>query len=511
MATKIPENQAQFTLREIVRVTRGRIVGPFSDDEKAQGVSTDSRAKLQGKVFIALRGEHFDAHRFLQQAVANGARVLVVEEQEGLSTLLAEQGLKGNEGLGALDPTIVVVEDTLVALGAMAEFHRKRWTGKLAIVAGSAGKTTTRSIASRLLEVLRPGEVHATVGNLNNRIGVPMVLFGLSDQHSFAVVEIGTNRPGEVRILTEMTQPDLAVITLIDFEHTEGLGDLDGVEVEERQAFSLFDGEGIAVGFGEDPRVLRSVEGAEARLRLTYGFGPNHQIRIVSRKLQIDLVERVLLRRQDGSELEVCCPLLGRPNVLALAAGVTVAEALTQERLSPAQVESALERAGEQGRTTVSELQGGVLLIDDSYNASPASVAACIETGQEMSEVSGGRLWLVLGEMLELGSLSGEAHAEMGRLARASGAAGAAFVQGDAEIAFSVAAGGLPWVKFFSASNQVAADLAKRIFPRDVIVVKASRGVRGERVVEGLAELLGSTEGSSRAPRGRPPGGANKA
>jgi UDP-N-acetylmuramoyl-tripeptide--D-alanyl-D-alanine ligase len=224
----------------------------------------------------------------------------------------------------------------------------------------------------------------------------------------------------------------------------------------------------------------------------------------VSREILNTQRERVLLRRRDGSEISLESPLLGRPNVLALAAGISAAELLTDQRLEAPQIERALLGAGERGRSTIVELPGGVIVVDDTYNASPASVEACIETGREMSRVSGGRLWLVLGEMLELGSLSRDAHEDMGRLARASGAAGAAFIQGDAKIAFSVVEGGLSWSAFFASSDEVAVQLAPRIAPADVVVVKASRGVRAERVVEGLAERLAPARGQLHLPENSP-------
>ncbi len=143
-----------------------------------------------------------------------GARVLVVARGRGAG---APPGV-----------TVIEVDDTLVALGELGRAHRLRWPGRVIAVAGSAGKTTTRSVISRLLGALFPGEVHATVGNLNNRIGVPLTLLGLEAAHRFAVVEVGTNLPGEVATLARIVAADLAVLTLIDLEHTEGLGDLAG-------------------------------------------------------------------------------------------------------------------------------------------------------------------------------------------------------------------------------------------------------------------------------------------
>jgi UDP-N-acetylmuramoyl-tripeptide--D-alanyl-D-alanine ligase len=363
MSTQIPENRARFSLSEILAATGGRVLGAPGSVVEIEGVSTDSRSILAGKCFVALRGEHFDAHRFLRKAADSGARVLVVEEQAELEELLEGQGLGSGGSSPPGGPALVVVGDTLIALGALARRHRERWGGKLATVAGSAGKTTTRSVTSALLSAMHPGEVHSTVGNLNNRIGVPMVLLGLCSEHSYAVVEIGTNCPGEVKALTELAQPNLAVLTLIDLEHTEGLGDLDGVEREERQAFSALGGRGIAVGFGEDERVLRSVLNAPAGRRATYGFEVGRDLRIVSRELLGTQGERVLLKRKDGSELSIETPLPGRPNVLALAAGLTVVELLSDVRLEPRRIEAALWVRGSAGVRRLSSFPGALSLL----------------------------------------------------------------------------------------------------------------------------------------------------
>jgi UDP-N-acetylmuramoyl-tripeptide--D-alanyl-D-alanine ligase len=215
MESALPENQARFTLGELARATGGTLAGPGGAEREVVGVSTDSRASLGGKLFVALKGERFDGHSFAEGAAKAGAAAILVEND-----------------VGALPIPALRVPSTLGALGAIAGLHRSRFPGRLIAVGGSAGKTTTRSAVGAVLELCAPGRVHQTSGNLNNLIGVPLVLLGLTPEQRYAVVELGTNAPGEVAALTAMAKPDAGLLTLIGLEHTEGLGDLDGVERE---------------------------------------------------------------------------------------------------------------------------------------------------------------------------------------------------------------------------------------------------------------------------------------
>jgi UDP-N-acetylmuramoyl-tripeptide--D-alanyl-D-alanine ligase len=468
MATRIPQNAATFSPEEVLAATSGTLAEPGSL-ARFFGVATDTREDLGGKIFVALRGEKFDGHHYLKQAIAGGATALIVSEPIS----------RAPENVA-----VFRVADTLQALGDLAGYHRRRWGGRVVAVVGSAGKTTTRSVISKLLEEAHGAGVHSTIGNLNNRIGVPMILFGLTSEHDFAVVELGTNQPGEVSVLAQMAAPDVAVLTLIDLEHTEGLGSLDGVEAEESAVFMHLSPSGTAVGFGEDPRVLRRLRASGAR-SVSYGFDAARDVQIVHQRLVTDQLCQVSLRRATGV-LDFASPLIGRPGALAAAAGVSAVEALLGRALTSEQCARALEQAGEPGRNQVLVLPGRRLVVDDTYNSNPASVENSVATGALLAERSGGRLWLVLGEMLELGGLSRDEHAKMGELATRSGACGVFFVQGDAKISWETAHARLGDSHFFEDAAEVAPILAPLLAENDVVVVKASRGVRAERVVQGL-------------------------
>jgi UDP-N-acetylmuramoyl-tripeptide--D-alanyl-D-alanine ligase len=482
MATPIPQNEAAFSENELLQATGGEslVQGPLG--LRVLGVATDTREVLRGKAFVALRGESFDGHEYLSQAVAAGARALLVDDARAPELVAEECGRRGL--------AVILVRDTLTALGDLSRVHRASWGGQLVAVVGSAGKTTTRSVITGLLNAARPGITHSTCGNLNNRVGVPMTLLGLRDSHRFAVVELGTNCPGEIAELGRISAPNVGVLTLIDLEHTEGLGDLDGVEEEEGALFFHLAPGGTAVGYGEDERVLRSLKRAEGRAQLTYGFREARDLQISGRDLLHDGASHLTLRRRSGELLSFQCPLLGQSGALAAAAGVTAVEALLGAPLSNAQCERGLLGTGQPGRSQLRVLPGERLVVDDTYNSNPASVAISVATGVELRRKSGGRLWLVLGEMLELGALSEESHRRMGELAAASGAEGVFFVQGDAKVSAAICKETLENTHYYESAAEVSADLAPRLGPSDVVVVKASRGVRAERVVEGLAAFF---------------------
>lgn len=474
MATPLPENAAPFDVDEIVAATGGTLAQAGA--ERVEGVCTDTRGVLAGKVFVALRGERFDAHDLVQQAADGGARCLIVEREVPVTP-----------------PGIAVVRvgSTLDALGSLARSHRLRWGGTLVAIGGSAGKTTTRSTVGAVLGALRPGRVHATPGNLNNRVGLPLTLLAVRAEHDLCVLEVGTNQVGEVPALARVCEPDVAVLTLVDLEHSEGLGDLDSIEAEEGALLRALGAAGAAVGNGDDERVRRQVRRSPAAEHRLYGVGAECDYRIVRRELLGHDGVRVTAARRDGSEVIFDCPLVGEPGALAAVAAWTVAEWIEKSPVEGALIGRALEGIGVPGRLTRVVLGDGCLVLDDSYNANPASVRKSIETARELATGRGGRLWLVLGEMRELGAATEPEHRAMGEFAARSGASGLVLIGSLAEPAVAAASGGGLGTFFVEDATQAAAPLLDRLGPEDVVLVKASRGVRAERVVEGLTLARG--------------------
>lgn len=477
MASAIPGNRARFTVAEICAATEGESNG--APDVRVDGIATDSREDLAGKLFVALTGEHFDGHRFVPDAVRQGASAVLV---------------RAGTDVRASVP-VIVVADTLSALGALARAHRRRWGGKLVAIAGSAGKTTTRSAIAALLEAVAPGAVHSVRGNLNNRVGAPMVLLGIRDAHRIAVVEVGTNTRGEVADIASIVEPDIGVLTLIDVEHAAGLGSLDDIEIEEGDLLRAVSPGGAAIANGEDERAVRQLRRSPAARRLTYGFGDQVDYRILDRGAARPRAPMRLERpAPSGSDVvEIPNPLLGAAGALAMAAAVAVAdqcqgEPVASELLSRAAAAGVI---GEPGRLTPLELADGTLVLDDTYNANPASVLASVAAAEELAQSRGARLVVVVGEMRELGAESKRYHERVGAAVAASGAAAVIAVGGHAREFVGAAREHNIDATFYGDSQSAVDAVLARVTPGDVVLVKASRGVHAEAIVEALVKQRG--------------------
>ncbi len=483
MATPIPPNQARFTLRELVQATGAVLlepVGKAAADRAIRGVCTDSRAALEGKLFVALSGERFDAHDFVGAAVARGAAAGMVER----------------DGFAALPVPVLRVASVLRALGEIARCARNRWQGRVVAVAGSAGKTTTRVAIETLLASALGDRVHATRGNLNNLVGVPMTLLGLSDHHEVAVIEVGTNRPGEVARLAEICRPDVAVLTLIGLEHSEGLGDLDGIEVEEGRILQALNSGGRAIGNGDDVRVMAQLdEHVPVGQRFTYGARSELDYRAAYRISDaLDRTHVVVTRSQraGGGLLELQTRLLGLPGAMAVTAAVAAADLLGVP-IDADQANAALLRSdlGESGRLKAHVLADGTVVLDDTYNANPPSMTSSIALANDLALRRSARLVLVLGEMLELGEFSVREHEALG-------------VQlGEAKLLIAVGEQAEPLHRSARRSGKhsihvcnaqdAAHELLKLLQPGDVVLAKGSRGGRLETVVTNVMAQKGFT------------------
>lgn len=478
MSTPIPRNAAPFTLAEVLTATGGRVAVGVGEPVAA-GVTTDSRSDVAGTLFVALKGERFDAHRFLEQVALGGAAMALVEDPHPQIPGLVQ----------------IQVPCTLTALGDLALAHRRRWGGLVVAVGGSAGKTTTKACISRVLSELIPGGIHAARGNLNNRIGAPMVLLGAEAQHRVVVVELGTNLRGEVAELSRVSEPDIGVLTLIDLEHTEGIGDLDAIEAEEGDLFRGLAAHGLAVGNADDARVLRQLVQAEASGRAvgSYGRSPAARYRL-SRREPAGLAgaRLVAARAGSGGEITFRTSLLGYPGALGSLCAVLVADAVSARLELPAATPELFSRAlessevAENGRLCARSMLDGALVLDDSYNSNPGSVPSSVAVARELAAERGGRVLAVLGEMLELGPLSEREHRRIGAELGGAGLAHLIAVQGDARFLAEEAAGRGVSAEYVADAASAVERLRGRSTPEDVILVKGSRGVKLERVVAAL-------------------------
>jgi UDP-N-acetylmuramoyl-tripeptide--D-alanyl-D-alanine ligase len=420
-------------------------------------VWTDTRTIEAGDLFVALIGERFDAHDFLVDAVARGATGVVV------SRATVARGL----GVPAFE-----VNDTLVALGALGRYRRRAWGGGKTVVSvvGTNGKTSTKELIRAALGNVY--EVHATRGNLNNLIGVPLTLLSIPDGADIAVVEMGTNQPGEVPRLRAIVEPDITVVTSVAEEHLEGLGDLAGVLREEMAAA---DGVELAVVPSSQPEVI---EAARARAQRVISAGlDSGDVQPTSWSVDADGCGRLTV-----DSVEIRLPLRGAHNVrnatLALAVarelGVSVDDAgrgLAGMSAPPMRVN--LER------------YPAATLINDAYNSNPGSAKAAIEllahTGKGRQRVA------VLATMLELGPQTPRLHDDVARAALDAGIEVVVAI-GEFAAAFGRIAPGDSRVITADDAERVWPALSSRLAPNAVILLKGSRGMRLERLVEPIGK-----------------------
>lgn len=417
------------------------------------GVSTDTRAMARGDVFVALIGEHFDAHDFLAAARDAGAAAFVVSD----ATKAA--------GLGV--PTYVV-PDTLVALGQLATAWRRAWGRTVIAVAGSNGKTSTKELLKAAFG--RTLVVHATKGNLNNLIGVPLTLLSIPSEAEVAIVEVGTNTPGEVAALRAITEPDIAVLTSIGEEHLEGLGDLAGVLREESEIFHRVT---LAIVPSAHPEVL---EIATARATAVLSAGLEHAL-IAPSAWGLDAEGRPWL---DVDGVHFTLPLRGAHQaanaMLAIAAAGACGVPLTDAAAGMAEMPvPSMRGAWEQ--------IGELVLINDAYNANPASMRAALDLLGRVG--SGQQRVAILGTMRELGAQSALQHRDVARAALVSGADLVVGV-GDFAAALHEVAPSDPRVVATPDFDALWPLLAPRLERNAIVLLKASRGMRLERLVPTL-------------------------
>ncbi len=458
---------AAFSSPEVIAATGAHATGG-AEDQVFPGVSTDTRALPAGCLFVALQGERFDAHDFLAQAVAGGARGLVVQT-----------------GRGAPFPGVRVFEvpDTLAALGALGRFHRRRFAIPIGAVTGSNGKTTTKELVGAILETRGPAL--KTQGNLNNEVGAPLTLLGLSPEHRAAIVELGMNHLGEIARIVSFVEPDAGLITCVQPVHLEGLGTLDNVGTAKGELFRGLPAGATAVVNLDDAQIVKQAQGL-ARKQVTYGRAAGAQVRLASVTARgAEGLELVI--RFEGQAWPLRLALLGEHNAMNATGAFALAVALG---FSPAECVRGLESARAHARRLqLTRTAAGVTVVDDCYNANPASMTAGLATLAGLA--SGGRAVAVLGDMLELGAYEAEAHAQMGPTA-AKHAQVVAFFGPRMKAAFAAARG--VEAAHFEDVAALLAWLTPRLKASDVVLVKGSRGMRLERVVEGLT---GQSSGGS--------------
>lgn len=448
-------------LSQAAQVLNGRLVG---EDVRFTAVSSDSRKLAQGDLFIALRGEHFDGYEFVAQATQSGAVAALVNA----GSYEAHPSV-----LGTLS-SILLVEDTRLALGQLAAHWRKQFDIPLVAITGSNGKTTVKEMLASILRVAAGSDdaVLATRGNLNNDIGMPLTLLQLNAQHRYAVIEMGMNHPGEIDYLTCIACPDAALITNAGGAHLEGLGSVEAVAHAKGEIFAGLCANGTAIINADDAYapLWRTLAGAHPLLE----FGLDRPADVSGQWQPHDLGLQLDVQTPQGNftaDLQVPGAHNARNALAATAAAIALNVPLET-------VAAGLEKfSGVDGRLQRKAARHGASLIDDTYNANPASLRAAISV---LAQAAGKRV-LVLGDMGELGDNAAILHAEIGSEARRAGieklyALGA--LSGNAVREFGSGA------RHFERIEDLQNALEKELDANTTVLVKGSRFMKMERVVD---------------------------
>jgi UDP-N-acetylmuramoyl-tripeptide--D-alanyl-D-alanine ligase len=457
-------------VQDIVTGTGGALVGGDLG-VPVTGASIDSRTLAVGEAFFAIAGHQGDGHQHVGDAAARGASCLVVHS-------LPDDP----------PPTVplVLVEDTTHALGRLAARHRARFAIPLVAITGSNGKTTTKELVAAVLATR--WNTLKSAASFNNQWGLPLTLLRLAPEHEVAVVEIGTNQPGEIAALAALAAPTVGVVTLVVAQHTEFLGSLAGVREEKADLVRALPAAGTAVLNADDPLVLGMAAETRARV-LTFGSAPGAAVRLAS-DVEDD-GQAVCFTLAHGPErVPVRLALAGRHNAINALAAAATGVALG---LGLAEIARGLEAARPIKGRCVWREAGGVGILDDSYNANPVSLRAALET---LMARRGARRLVVLGDMLELGDCADEAHRDAGRRVAALGVDEFVGVGPRARLAVEEArAHGLGEARHVTTFEDTVAHLLKRLAPGDLVLIKGSRGMRLEQVVDALvARLLPAAE-----------------
>lgn len=454
---------AQFTIDDVLKATGGHSQNKkenilFSD------ISTDSRNIAEGSLFVALEGERFDGHNFLVDVAKKGAMGAIVRKGKAVSDLLC-----------------IEVDDTLKAYQQLANFHRLRFSIPVVAITGSSGKTTTKEMVAEVLG--SKFKVLKTEKNFNNEIGLPKTLLQLTDEHEVCVVEMGMRGFGQIQELAAIAEPTIGVVTNVGTSHIELLGSQEGIAKAKSELVEAINEEGTVI-LNEDDHWVKGMSKLTAGKLISYGI--QHNATVTGSNLRY---------KKDGIKFTCKCfdeifdvflPMIGEHNVYDALAAIAVGRSLG---LNSTKIKKALGNfPGIPMRQEIVPLKD-VVILNDTYNANPSSMQESIKA---LGQLEGHRKIAMLGDMLELGDFTKQGHEEIGTLLGTEKYS-TLFAYGEAGkyIATAAKANGVPEVYHCESHDEIVDLYCQKHQKGDVILVKASRGMKMEEIVNKLRERLG--------------------
>lgn len=455
-----------ITISEILKATRGKLICGDTDSI-IKGVSINSKEIEQGSLFVAIIGENFDAHKFINSALDNGAS----------AALCSDASFCNNK------KTWILVDDTKVALQDLAAYYRTKFDIPVIGVTGSVGKTTTKEIIASALSYSK--KVLKTKANLNSQIGLPLTIFGIDKSHDLAVIEMGMSFPDEMKRLAEIAKPTHAVITNIGISHIENLGTQKNILSEKLHISDYIDDAGTLYLNGDDTMLWDVKEKVDINTK-TFGLSDKNDIHIL--KSHFENMETKFSVNVNGQVEEFIINTIGEHNILNALAAIELAIDLGLEvndikkgisKFKPLKM-----------RQLIEQLSNGVTLIDDSYNASPDSISSGLSV-LSLMETSGKKI-AVLADMLELGNYSDEAHFNLGKTAIKFGINNIITIGKQAkQIAYGAKELNPQCNTKSFGNNQEALDyLISILKSEDIVLIKGSRGMKTDEIVAGLKKMF---------------------
>lgn len=456
-----------LSVEEVVKAICGQTTAVDKTAKTIKGVSTDSRNIKPGDLFFALKGEHFDGHQFVTQAMATGAIGAVVSNE-----------IKVN--LEHKDFSTIRVEDTTTALGDLAKYYRQKLDTRIIGITGSNGKTTTKEMTYHLLS--RFGPVVKSQKSFNNFIGVPVTIFEIERRHQYGVLEMGTNAPGEIRRLSEIGVPDVAVIVNIAKTHLEGLGSIEGVARAKGEILENLRKGGVFVYNFDNPWCAKVASGFRGKA-VGFGFDPHAHIKCTDVKKKDKGYVLVI-----NGYLEIYIPILGYHNINNCLASFAICHALGHDI-------SNLKNAFASFKLPPMRMEqqriGSITIINDAYNANPESVRAALQYLAEIDTM--GRKVFICGDMLELGNESFQLHREIGEMvARLDIDLLWTVGKQASEIAKEAKLSGMSeeCIANFDNAADISVSEVNNLRENDLVLIKGSRGMRMEDIVEKFKEFF---------------------